>query len=174
MIINKPDSHFIFVFPTDHINGRYNYINYQGKALTNKEYLEHWGKFVSFGSPKEIDAIARALDTYVEQKVIPCIKYDRSPVTDLGLTECVLCVYCDDRQKNDVWAILKEHGVYIKAWVYERETVEKWSPGGMLLEKWIASHNLSEFQAEQVREGARRKFREMFKYPELTFRGIEQ
>jgi hypothetical protein len=174
VIVDKDDSHFIFVFHSDHVNKQYNYINFKGKPLTNKEYLQYWGKFVFFGAAAELDVLAKKLDPYVEEKIIPCIKYDRMPVAALGLKECVMCVYCDNRQKDEVWKVLNEHGVRIKAWVFERETVEKWSSGGVNLEKWIAAHGLNEQDAEEVRESARQKFKEMFENEDAIFMGIAQ
>jgi len=90
MIVDRAESHFIFVFHYDHIYKRYNYINYQGKTLTNKEYLEHWGKFGIFGTVEEHFERAKKLDSYVEKKAIPCIKFDRVPVEKLQLKECVM------------------------------------------------------------------------------------
>jgi hypothetical protein len=174
VIVNKPESHFIFVFHSDCVYKGYNYINYQGKPLPNKEYLEHWGKYVFFGTGEEMDELAKKFDSYVEKKLIPCIKYDRVALENLGLSECVMCVYCDDRQKDEVWQILAGHGVEIKAWVYEKETMERWLPGGALLEKWIAAHDLSEKEAHAVREDARLKFEKMFADENAIFTGVEQ
>ena len=61
MIVNRPGSHFIFVFHSDCVYKEYNYINYQGKPLKNKEYLEHWGKYVFLGPGEEMDELAKKL-----------------------------------------------------------------------------------------------------------------
>ncbi|HAG11282.1 MAG TPA: hypothetical protein DCK76_07855 [Desulfotomaculum sp.] len=118
--------------------------------------------------------LAKKLDPYVERKMIPCIKFGRAPVERLQMKECVLCVYCDGRQRDEVWEILKEHRVELRAWAYERETMEKWSPGGYLLERWISSHGLDEEEAEKVRDGSRARFEKMFKDENAVFRGVEQ
>jgi len=174
MLIDREGSHFIFVFHSDCVYRNYNYINYEGKALTNREYLEHWGKYVFSASREELADFAKELDPYVEEKLIPGIKYDRGPIERLGMTECVMCVYCDDRQKDEVWRILKNHNVEIRAWVYDRDTVARWMPGGVNLEKWIAGHGLNEDQAREVRENARLKFEKMFADLDAIFRGVEQ
>ncbi|HCJ79522.1 MAG TPA: hypothetical protein DHV84_06015, partial [Desulfotomaculum sp.] len=166
-------SHFIFLFHPDAFYGHH-YIAYQEKPLTNKEYLAHWGKWVVFGMRPEFDVLAQKLDPYVDKGIIPCAKYDRVPLKHLGLEECVLCVYCDDRQRDKVWNILAESGVNLKAWFYERETLEMWSPGGRLLENWIASQNLSEEEAENVREDARQRVKAIYEEEEAIFTGWEQ
>jgi len=62
----------------------------------------------------------------------------------------------------------------LRAWAYERETMEKWSPGGYLLERWISSHGPDEEEAEKVRDGSRARFEKMFKDENAVFRGVEQ
>jgi len=85
-----------------------------------------------------------------------------------------MCVYCDVRQREEVWAILSQVGVEDKAWVFERETMARWLPGGHLLERWIKSKGLSLEEAEKVREGSKEKFRKMFENEQAIFRGIDQ
>jgi len=174
MIIDKPGSHFIFLFHSDHVYRHYNYINYRGKELTNKEYLKHWGKWVFFGSKKELDGFAKKIDPFVDTKEIPAAKYDREVIPEFGLGECVMCIFCDDRQKDEVWEILASMGVEDKAWVYEKETMERWLPGGHLLEAWIKNKGLSGEAAEKIRLESREKFRKMFEDENAVFRGIEQ
>jgi hypothetical protein len=174
MIIDKPESHFIFIFPEDYIYRNYNYINYQNKPLTNKEYLRHWGKWVLLGSKTELDDLARKLSPLVDDHKIPAIKYDREVIPAFDIGECVMCVYCDVRQREDVWKILNTLGIEDKAWVYEKETMERWMPGGHLLEKWIKGHNLTEEQADSVRKGAVLRFKDMFADQNAIFKGVEQ
>lgn len=174
MIVDRSESHFIFIFHSDCVNKNYNYIRYQGKELTTKEYLEHWGKFVFLRPPEELPELVKKLDYFVETGQIPCVKYDREPITKLNMLECVVCVYCDDRQKEEVWEILKSLGIEIKAWVYDKQTIEYWLPGGRLLEKWIASHNLSPEEAEEIRVDARIKFQRILVDENAIFRGLEQ
>lgn len=174
IIIDRPQSHFIFIFSTDSVRNDKKYIAYQGKPLTNKEYLEHWGKWVIMGSREELDELAKKLDPYVETGDIPCIKYDRTRLNQLGFQEHVMCVYCDNRNREEVWKILAGEGVKIKAWFYERETIEMWSPGGRLLENWIASHNLSPKEADEIREDARKKMTALFENENEIFTGLEQ
>ena len=85
-----------------------------------------------------------------------------------------MCIYCDERQREEVWKILSSIGVEDRAWVFERETVERWLPGGYLLEKWIKSKGLDLEKAEKVRENSRDKFKKMFENEHAIFRGIDQ
>lgn len=174
MIVDKPGSHFIFVLPWDHLYRHYNYINFQGRELRNKEYLEYWGKWIILGSRSRMDELAAGLDPHVEERRVPAAKFDREPLAAFHLGECVMCVYCDFRQRGQVWAILQGLGVENRAWVFERETMERWLPGGHLLESWISSHNLGPLEAEQVRDEARRKFAAMFANDNAIFRGVYQ
>ncbi|MCK9988622.1 MAG: hypothetical protein AzoDbin1_05094 [Azoarcus sp.] len=174
MIVDRPESHFIFVVPLDHVEYRYNYINLRGEPLTNKQYLEHWGKWLVFGLREEVEELARKLDPYVEEKKVPAVKYDRKLITEFQLNRCVMCVYCHDETKDEVWEILAALGVKDKAWMYERETLEKWLPGGVNLEKWIQGRGLDHEQAERVRADARAKFTKMFADKNEIFTGVYQ
>ncbi len=174
MIIDRHGSHFIFVLPRSNYYGDYNYINYQGKELTNKEYLDCWGKWIIIDNQKELAELAKKIDPYVEKKEIPAAKYDRKKIEEFELGECVMCVYCDMRQRDEVWDILSSFGVEDKMWVFERETVERWMPGGRLLERWISGKGLSPEQADRVRQEAKERFRKMFEDPDAVFRGVDQ
>lgn len=175
MIVNEHGSHFIFVVPKEHVYSDYNYIQYNGKELTNKEYLEHWGKWIILGDRQQLDDYAKRIDPFVEKKQIPAAKYDRKMIDAFQLGDCVMCVYCDCRQRDAVWKILEEQlQLSDKAWVFEKETMERWLPGGLLLEKWIAAKDLTIEQADQVRQGAIARFEKMFGDDNAIFRGIEQ
>jgi hypothetical protein len=174
MIVDRPESHFIFVVPLDHIEYRYNYINLRGDPLTNKQYLDHWGKWLVFGQPEEVGELARKLDPFVEEKKVPAAKYDRKLITEFQLNRCVMCVYCHDEAREEVWEILSSLGVKDKAWMFERETLEKWLPGGVNLEKWIQGRELSPEQAERVRADASARFRKMFADEQAIFTGVYQ
>lgn len=174
MIIERPSSHFIFVLPWAHVHNDYNYINFRGKDLTNREYLEYWGKWIIFGSKEELAELAARMDHFVEKRKIPAAKYDREIIAEFGLGECVMCVYCDVRQRDEVWDILASLDVEDKMWVFERETMERWMPGGRLLERWIAGQGLDAQQADKVRINAQEKFRKMFEDPDAVFRGVDQ
>src|SRR5450759_2846063 len=102
MIIDNPESHFIFVYHPFVLMGR-KYTIYNGVPLTNREVLQYWGKWIVLGDRPWLDELARKLDPYVEQKKIPCVKYDRNPSPRLGITEHVMMVYCDRRGREDVW-----------------------------------------------------------------------
>ncbi|MDR3561682.1 MAG: hypothetical protein P4N59_09630 [Negativicutes bacterium] len=174
MIIERPGSHFIFVLPWAHVHNDYNYLTFNGKDLSNGEYLEYWGKWIILGGKEKLAGLAVKMDDFVEKKRIPAAKYDREVIEEFGLGECVMCVYCDVRQRDEVWEILASLGVEDKLWVFERETMERWMPGGRLLEKWIAGQGLNPQQAGEVRMEAREKFRKMFEDPDAVFRGVHQ
>lgn len=174
MIVDRPDSHFIFVVPLEHVEYRYNYINLRGTPLTNRQYLDHWGKWLVFGLREELEELARRLDPFVEQRKVPAVKYDRQLISEFRLNRCVMCVYCHDEVKDEVWEILASLGVQDKAWMFERETLEKWLPGGPNLERWIQGRGLSPEKADRVRADAREKFKKMFADETAIFTGIYQ
>jgi hypothetical protein len=173
VIVDRPDSHFIFVFHPFVLMGR-KYTVHEGKELTNGEVLLYWGKWIVLGEKSWLDELAQKLDRYVEDGTIPCIKYDRRPPENLGLKESVMMVYCDKRKSEEIWEILRQHGVKIKAWVSERETMEMWLPGGPLLEQWISSMNLSEEEARMNREDAAARLGYIFNNPDEIFIPWEQ
>lgn len=168
MIIDDQESYFIFIYHPKIFSGK-TYTVYQGKELTNSEVLQYWGKWIILGKREMLDDLAQKLNPYVEEEKIPCIKYDRDPPANLGLGECVMMVYCDKRQSEDVWQILKEHGIKLKAWVSERETMEMWMPGGPLLEMWIESMNFDEATIEAIREDAGMRLNTIIENPDDIF-----
>ncbi|MBI5568727.1 MAG: hypothetical protein HY914_02165 [Desulfomonile tiedjei] len=168
MIVDDPNSHFVFVYHPEIYYGK-RYTVYDGRPMTNGEVLENWGKWIILGELASLEKLAAELNSYVERESIPVIKYDREPPRNLGIDECVMMVYCDKRCRETVWAILESHGVKLKAWVSEKETMEMWSPGGFLLERWIESKNLDENQALAVREDARVRLGSVFERPEEIF-----
>ncbi|BBO86574.1 hypothetical protein [Desulfosarcina ovata] len=174
MIVDRPGSHFIFVVSSEHVHRGYNYVRYAGKPLTNGEYLQYWGKWVFFGNTETLADFARQMDPFVEKKVIPAAKYDREIIEAFELGECVMCVYCDFRQRDDVWGVLESIGVADKMWVFEKETMERWMPGGHLLEKWIEGKSLSGEAADKVRADARQTFETMFADEDAEFKGVMQ
>jgi hypothetical protein len=177
VLIDQPGSHFIFIFSKSYVYGKQHYISYKKRPLTNKEYLTHWGKWVIINTREYLETLAQKLDLYVEKGLIPCIKYDRKPIEEfenLLLNDCVMCVYCDDRQKEEVWNILVSEGVDNKAWVYEHETMQKWLPGGLLLENWIQAKKMKDEDAEKVRNNAKEYFDKLFADENSIFKGVVQ
>lgn len=174
MIVDRPESHFIFILSKEHVHHGYNYIRHNYRPLTNKEYLKHWGKWLVFGDREKFDELAEKLDPFVEGRKIPAVKFDRRMIPAFDLGECVMCVYCDSRARDEVWEILHSLGVEDKAWVYEKETMERWLPGGHLLERWIESQNMTKAEAEAVRRDAVKKFDEMFRDENAEFKGVHQ
>ena len=174
MIVDRPSSHFIFVVPEDHVYRRYNYINYDGKPLTNKEYLESWGKWLIFGAADDLAVLAQSLDPFVEAREVPAVKFDRQIIEEFGLDRCVMCVYCHLELRDNVWNILASLGVQEKAWAFERETLDRWLPGGANLERWIEGRHLTPQQADVVRRTAESQFKRLFGNDNAVFTGIEQ
>ena len=173
MIIDDPRSKFVFIYHPLVLMGR-SYTVYQGKEMTNGDVLEYWGKWLVLGERPWLDELAEKLDPYVERKEIPVIKYDRLPPVNLGLEECVMMVYCDRRNRDEVWKILTQFGIKMKAWVTEKETMEMWLPGGMLLERWLASEGFDEATREAVREDAGKRIAHVLDHPEETYKTWEQ
>lgn len=173
MIIDNPDSNFIFLYHPFVLMGK-KYTVYKGRELTNGEVLQYWGKWIVMGEKSWLDELAVKLDPYVENKKIPCIKYDRKPPANLGVKECVFMVYCDSREKDAVWEILSLHGVKLKAWVTEKETMEMWMPGNHLLERWMDSKNFDEATKELIRKDAQTRISNIFDNPDAIFTGWEQ
>ena len=165
MIIDKPDLQYIYIFSKkcfDSPSDPASYLTYQDRRLTNKEYLEHWGKWVFLAEREQLDELARKFDPYVEVGTLPCIKYDHAPQQWAGKEQCGMCVYCDDRQREEVWQLISSFGVSEKRWVYERDLIEKWLPGGEHLERWITVHGLTDEEAEKLREEAHHKYQAAF------------
>jgi hypothetical protein len=173
MIIDHPDSHFIFVYHPFVLMGK-RYTVYQGRELTNAEILEYWGKWIILGEKARLDELAEKLDPYVEDKKIPCIKYDRNPSSNLGVAECVFMVYCDRREREKVWDILAQFGVKLKAWVTEKETMELWMPGKPLLERWMESRGYDDATKDMIRKDAEVRMSKVFDNPDAVFTGWEQ
>lgn len=169
MIVDNPDSWYVFSFSKRHYyqadDDPAPYLTYRNKRLTNREYLEHWGKWVFYGEGKELDEMANNLDPYVEEGTIPCIKYERKSPPWSDREKCVMCIFCDDREKG-VEQLLSDMGVKEKRWMYDREVIEKWMPGGEKMEQWIEYRGLNEEQAERLREDARRRFEKILKRPD--------
>lgn len=163
MIVDNGQDHFIYVCHPEFLYvGAKSYMKYKGMWLTNKEYLEHWGKWCILDEREQLDELASKLDPYVERKAIPMIKFDRVPPQNLGGQTCVMLIFCDDREREEVWQILSSFGVSLKAWFYDRQTMEMWMPGGVLLENWLTEQGINGERAEKVREDARRRFTEQF------------
>ncbi len=173
MIVDDPNSHFIFVYHPFVLLGK-RYTTYQGRDLTNKEVLEYWGKWIILGKKERLDELARKLDPYVEDKKIPCIKYDRKPSANLGIEECVFMVYCDRREREKVWDILKQYGVKLKAWVTEKETMALWMPGKPLLERWMESRGYDDATKDLIRKDAEKRMSRILDNPDEVFTGWEQ
>ncbi|MFO7558985.1 MAG: hypothetical protein R6X10_09160 [Desulfobacterales bacterium] len=173
MIIDIPEAKFIFVYHPLVLMGR-KYTVYNGKEMTNGEVLKYWGKWLVIGELETLHSLAEKLDPFVEDKKIPCIKYDRKPSSNLGLSECVMMVYCDFRNRDAVWEILNAHGVKLKAWVTEKETMQLWEPGGLLLTRWMASQNFNPEKRAVIEQDVKNRLEYIYNHPDEIFTGFEQ
>jgi hypothetical protein len=173
MIQDNPESKFIFIFHPKILLGK-KYTIRNGQEMTNGEVLQFWGKWIVLGEKLWLDELAIKLDPFVESKKIPVIKYDRAPSVNLGIEECVMMVYCDRRDRDNIWQILGRFGVKLKAWVTEKETMEMWLPGGQLLERWIESKNFDAATQNAVREDSQARLGYIFDHPDEVFVPWEQ
>jgi hypothetical protein len=99
------------------------------------EYLQHLGKWLIFSKNRAyLEELARKLDPYIEEGRIHSAKYNREPAP-FAKSSLVMCVYCDDREKEEVWKILSSLGVTRRVWKYDRQTFEDWLPGGRLYKR---------------------------------------
>jgi hypothetical protein len=162
MIVNKPYLYWIYVMPSASSKGEP--FTYKGQQLTKEEYLEHWGKWVIMDEREQLDELARKLEPYVESRAIYTIKYTRSPEHIFDIDTCVMCVFCDDREKEEVWQILSSLGVTLKAWVYDREVIEMWQPGGVMMEQWIKHFGIEGEEAEEIRKSTQQKYEKWLSY----------
>ena len=176
MIIDDPQVQFIMLFShqTYYGNDSGTYIRYQGQRLTNKEYLEHWGKWIVLDEKENLDQVAERLDVLVERGIIPCIKYDRMPLKEFDMKECVMCVFCDDRDRDQIAELLAGFGLTTRAWIPEKQVIDGWSPGGMFLEKWIEGMGYEGEMAEMVREDSRRIMHKAFGDEDAIATGWDQ
>jgi hypothetical protein len=72
-------------------------------------------------------------------------------------------------------AILSKFGVKAKGWVYEKEVIEKWLPGGLHMERWIKAHGLNEKEADEIRNDSKQKYnKKFFEKPNDICMGWEQ
>jgi len=99
------------------------------------EYWQHFGKWLIFSRNRAyLEELAKKLDPYVEEGKIDSVKYRREPAS-FAKGSLVMCVYCDDREREEVWKILNSLGVTKRIWKYDRQTYEDWAPGGRLWRK---------------------------------------
>lgn len=128
MIIDDPEDPWVRVRPSKPAKPK------RGRQAL-KEYFEHYGKWLIFTRDRaRLEELARKLDPYVEGREISSAKYTREPAS-WARGAVVMCVYCDDRERERVWKILSSLGVTRRIWKYDRQTFEDWRPGGRLYEK---------------------------------------
>lgn len=92
---------------------------------TPREYWDHWGKWLIFNRLPFLEELARKLEVHIEKREIENAKY--SPHDKQGDPKgiCVMCVYCDDRDRDGVFDILMKYGIARRIWKYDHETREQ-------------------------------------------------
>jgi len=154
MIVDKPYLHWISVLPS----GTDFPLAYKGHLLTKDEYLEYWGKWIIMGDRDYLDSLAHQLDPFVESRQIQSIKYTREPEVELGMDTGAMLVFCDERERDEVWGILESVGITLKAWFYDRQTIEMWQPGAPLIEAWLESQGITGKEADEIREKTKKRY----------------
>jgi len=129
MIVDSPSNHYwVHIVPSKE----------RPLKLSEEEYLEHYGKWLIFGPKEYVENLAIQIDPLVEGGEIDHAKYCKSePGFDPFPKRkgYVLCVYCDDGEKDRVRKLLEKLGVKDMEWKYDRQTIEDWQPGGKLFEE---------------------------------------
>jgi len=128
LIIDDPKEYWVWVRPSKDRKAH-------ASIKAGEEYLEHYGKWLIFSRDRSyLEELGKKLDPYIENGKISCAKYNREPAP-FARGALVMCVYCDDRERENVWEILSSLGVTRRIWKYDRQTLEDWRPGGRLYEK---------------------------------------
>lgn len=85
------------------------------------EYHDHWGKWCVFNHVDSLIKLAVRLSSHIRCGLIDNLKFNTAP-SIRGQGECVMCVYCDDRDRDMVWFLLSGLGVTRKIWKYDRDS----------------------------------------------------
>jgi len=102
---------------------------------TPMEYWKHWGKWLIFRPLDELAELAEKVNALVEADAIEGAKY--ATVNKVGKVDAgkrVMCVYCDDRDRDRVFGLLAALGVTRRIWKYDHETYEQ---NGITYQKWL-------------------------------------
>jgi hypothetical protein len=128
MIVDKPEEYWVW------LEGSIRLPNVYYCPDDEEEYLKHWGKWLVFAHSEAIRRLAEEIDKYIDSGEIDSAKFSRKPIK--GKVDCVMCVYCDDRDKERVRFILHSFGVSRQIWKYDEQTYKDWEPGGRLYRQW--------------------------------------
>lgn len=153
MILDNPDRFWVYILPSTPRC----LPSYGGKALTREEFLRYWGKWVIFDDKERFDQTARDLDLAVEMRIIYMVKYTRESTPVFGFNKPLMCVFCDEREREEVKETLFLTGLKPKNWMYERDMFQKWGPGGEFFERWLASQDFGEQEKKILRQDIRRQ-----------------
>lgn len=129
MIITTDHPQWILIWPRNRQPFQY---------ASEEEYWEHNGKWVVVGDKAYITDLAFHVDPYVEAGKIDAAKFTKKdPATDPlpHIPAWAMCIYSDDRKRDETAEYLRELGVEKFDWKYDRESVADWSEGGTLAQK---------------------------------------
>lgn len=129
MVLLTDDPQWIWIYPRNRQSFQY---------ASEEEVLKHNGKWVVIGDKTYIMDLAFRLDPYVEAGKIDAAKFTKKdPETDPlpHVFDFAMCVYSDDRKRDEVTKYLKELGVNDFLWKYDRESLADWGEGGALANK---------------------------------------
>ena len=114
---------------------------YYADDLTEDVFMEHWGKYLIYGPASRLEDLAKPLGMLVFAGFIDQIKYNQAS-SMVGKPDCLMCVYCDDRDQERVREILTTIGIQSAPWKYESQTHNDWKPGGRLQRLWEKKHGI--------------------------------
>lgn len=118
MLLTTIDPYWIWIWPRN--RQLFQYVN-------EEEQLQHNGKWVIEGDKTYIMDLAFRIDAYVEEGKIDAAKFTKKdPATDPlpHIPTFAMCVYSDDRKKDEVSLYLKELGITDFRWKYDRESIK--------------------------------------------------
>ena len=129
MVLITDNPHWIWILPRDRRPFQY---------ISEYELLEHNGKWVILGNKPYLMDLAFRIDRYVEDGKIDAAKLSKKdPAIDPlpHVKEYAMCVYSDDRKRDEVASYLHKLGVTHFEWKYDRQSLEDWTEGGILAQE---------------------------------------
>jgi len=104
------------------------------KVIIDEKTSGKWLIFNDLGYLKEI--ADKLLSSMISGK-IGYIKWSHREGNDQFKDKTpVMCVFSDDKHKEEVWKILEKIGIKQRIWKYDFQTYEDWKKGGRLYNEW--------------------------------------
>ena len=129
MLLTTDDPQWIWIWPRNRQPFQY---------ASEEEKWQHNGKWVVEGDRTYIMDLAFRIDSYVEAGKIDASKFTKKdPATDPlpHILVFAMCIYSDDRKRDETANYLQELGVEKFDWKYDKESIVDWSEGGKLAQK---------------------------------------